>query len=98
LGLRARQRPSGPDAPGSLAEFGSNTTAKPQNLVLNYTRTLTPNLINEFRSGFLRAKMTSVSLKAFNNDLVSKFGIIGLDTDPRMFGMPNFAATGFRSP
>ncbi len=81
--------------PGQFAGIGSRRTAKPQNLSLGDTHVFTPNLLNEFKAGYLRAKSTDFNLNAGRNDVATKLGIQGLDRDPRGYGIPSTAIQDF---
>src|SRR5262249_8500845 len=59
----------------------------------NWTRTLTPRLINEFRTGFTRMVHVGAGAHAAH-DYAADLGITGTTTDPRLVGFPRITITG----
>jgi hypothetical protein len=61
----------------------------------SYTRILRPNLINEFRYGFIRQKVDKKELsKELASEVNARYGINGIPPSDRLFGLPNFSFTG----
>jgi hypothetical protein len=64
--------------PGFHAGFGSGTNQhKARSIALNYTRTFTPNLVNEARFGFIRHRIEFLPV-GFEQDQTKALGIGGL--------------------
>lgn len=63
--------------------------------VLSWTRILTPTLVNEFRYGFVRQKVDKRELTDIPfAELNAQYGIKGMPSGGRLFGLPRFAFAG----
>jgi hypothetical protein len=78
---------------------GGNTysinTNPAYSVAFSYTRIFTPNLVNEFRYGFVRQlvnlhELTSTPLST----LTAQYGITGVPGNSSLFGLPQFDFTG----
>jgi hypothetical protein len=81
--------------PGNLPGRADVRGVKPQNLALNYTRLFSPALLNEFKAGYLRSKISNFGINAGVRDIAGEAGIQGLGGDPRLWGIPGIALTDF---
>ena len=65
------------------------------NIAFSYTKILRPNLLNEFRYGFIRQKVDKRELTDVPfSELLKTYGITGVPVQDRLFGLPRFALTG----
>lgn len=76
-----------------LGLFGTVRSNYEQILGLNYTRVLSPTLINELRAGLYRTVANQPSLNQ-GTDFASRFGINGVTADPAVAGFPSISVTG----
>ncbi len=76
-------------SPGAMPGFGAVGSARPQNLALTWNRVISSGLLNEFKAGFIRSKVTDFSERAGTEDVATKLGISGLSPDPRAWGVPS---------
>jgi hypothetical protein len=61
----------------------------------SWTRLLKPTLVNEFRYGFIRQKVDKRELSEEPMaELLDRYGIRGIPTYDRLFGLPRFAFAG----
>ena len=66
-----------------------------RSVAFSYTRILRSNVINEFRYGFNRQKVDKRELSQEPlSELTAKYGIKGLPSAGRLFGLPRFAFGG----
>ncbi len=66
-----------------------------KSVAFSYTRVLRPNMVNEFRYGFVRQVVDKRELtdESFG-DLTAKYGIRGLPVYDGLFGLPQFTLSG----
>ncbi len=64
-------------------------------LTLGDTHLVTPNIVNEFSTGFVRMNRTRNSSDSFVRDWVKELGIQGIQTQPLTFGAPAITIAGF---
>jgi outer membrane receptor protein involved in Fe transport len=62
-----------------------------RSLVLSETHSITPNIVNDFRFGFI---YTHVIQQLFGERLYDQFGIKGALNEPSIKGLPNFTVNG----
>jgi hypothetical protein len=96
FGVRYQHRNNRGEVPfdaGPLGLFGTLLNTNQHILGLNYTRVITPTLINEFRGGLYRTA-THQPLMDGGTDYTSKLGIAGIATDPAVAGFPSINVTG----
>lgn len=74
-----------------LPGFGAARSGRKQQWALTYTRTFTPNLVNEARFGYMRDNFAERSVNAGQNTS-AEFGIPGVANG---FGLTNFTISGF---
>jgi carboxypeptidase family protein len=74
--------------------FAHDDITRAQSLSLGDTLLLSPRLILEFRAGFNRQRQSRIALTSGTSDISSEIGIPA-SRDPRDFGHPQIAITGF---
>lgn len=85
------QQPQGGEA---LPGFRSQVSLDARIIGLNWTRTVSPSLINQARFGYTRSIVGNRSGNP-NLDFAGQNGIEGSSRDPQTFGVPRFSVTGF---
>jgi hypothetical protein len=85
---------SGAGQTACLPGFGHNDVTRAQSLSLGDTQLLSPKLILEVRAGYNRERQSRIALTSGHNDISSEIGIPA-SQDPRDFGHPQIAITGF---
>lgn len=81
-------------APPPPAGFGITQDAFSRNLALGWIHIFSPNLVNEFRFGFNRARMPRQTTHT-DTDFYGMFNIPGANRDPADFGFPHVSVVGF---
>ncbi|HLI84199.1 MAG TPA: carboxypeptidase regulatory-like domain-containing protein [Bryobacteraceae bacterium] len=76
-----------------LPGFGRNLSTHTVNGVAGWTRTFTPNVVNEFRMGFLTVSGGQTSPNA-GSDFAAQAGILGVTTNPADMGYPQVSFGG----
>ncbi|MBM3736632.1 MAG: TonB-dependent receptor [Acidobacteria bacterium] len=64
-------------------------------LTLGNTYLITPRVVNEFSTGFVRMNRTRNSADSFRRNWVQELGIQGIPTQPLTFGAPAVTVSGF---
>ncbi len=82
-------------SPGNLPARTDVRGAKPKNVALSYTHLFGPNLLNEFKGGYVRAKAFNFGINAGVRDIAGEVGIEGLSGDPRLWGLPGVQLSDF---
>jgi hypothetical protein len=77
--------------------FSYNFRMRGQHAVLNYTRTLSPTTVYEFRTGYSRFRQNDVTESAFNRNTAAELGLRGACADPQCWHAPLFQITDFSS-
>ncbi|MGE3509536.1 MAG: carboxypeptidase regulatory-like domain-containing protein [Vicinamibacterales bacterium] len=90
-----------PYGTGALQEslvpgFGRDLTTHTRNLVVSHTHVFGRSLLNEIRFGWMRVTGGQVGLNEAN-DFASRVGLLGVTTDPRDMGYPQFSTGGLYS-
>src|SRR6201988_5227262 len=79
-----------------LPGFGRQLTTKSNNVAFSHTHYFTPDVLNEFRFGYLRASGGQVSANS-GNDFASTVGLNGVTQNPADEGYPKVALGGLFS-
>jgi hypothetical protein len=82
--------PAFPQVPG----FGNDVARRAQNLSVNTTQTLSPNLLNEVRFGFTRVS-SGVFQEGQGRSLNREVGLPELSANPRDWGLSYITVVGF---
>jgi hypothetical protein len=85
---------SGAGQTACVPGFPHNDITRAQSFSLGDTHLLSPRLILEVRAGFNRQRQSRIAMTSGNGDISSKIGIPA-SRDPRDFGHPQIAITGF---
>lgn len=93
-----RARAFQPFGSGKLSEsllpgFGRELTTKAFNLAISYTRTFTPNVLNEFRFGYLNVSGGQISENR-GVEFASQVGLLGTTPIPEDQGYPQVSFGG----
>lgn len=83
------------EAPPVWPAFSYNHKFRGQHAVLNWTSTLTPSKVLEFRTGYSRFKQDEVTESAFNRDVSSELGLKGACPDPACWHAPYWSITEY---
>ena len=82
--------------PQNLPGFGANHDNLGQNGTVNWTRVISPTMVNTASITFSRLAMHRTSENSFTNDIVSELGIAGVGFGGEgAFGAPWFAVQGY---
>jgi hypothetical protein len=83
--------------PKALRPFGGESFPFSNRLVTaTYMHTFSPSIINEFRFGYNRSRTFRLSETSFGRDFAREvFGLKNTTDQAIVFGVPNFAVTGF---
>jgi len=73
---------------------GGNTTVRSFDVPVSYTRSI-GKLTNIVKADFNRSRTRTQNLYAFNSDITSTLGIMGVSTNPFDWGLPNLSFTNF---
>jgi hypothetical protein len=92
--ITTAQNSVSPFAGGSaLGTFGNSLNEMDILVGLNYTRSFTPIVVNEFRVGLSRMRVSQTSLHS-GHYWAGDFGIPGTTSDTALVGFPRFNVTG----
>jgi hypothetical protein len=75
--------------------FSYNFEMRGQHAVFNYTRTLNPTTVYEFRTGYSRFRQNDVTESAFQRNTAAELGLRGACPDPQCWHAPLFQITDF---
>lgn len=75
--------------------FSYNFQMRGQHAVFNYTTTLNPTTIYEFRAGYSRFRQNDLTESAFNKNTAAELGLRGACSDPQCWHAPTFQITDF---
>ena len=75
--------------------FGYSHELRGQHAVLNWSHTLTPATINEFRAGYSRFAQFELVESAFQRDVAAELGLKGTCRDPECWHAPYFSVQDF---
>jgi len=75
--------------------FSYNFKMRGQHAVFNYTTTLSPATVYEFRAGYSRFRQNDVTESAFNRNTAAELGLRGACPDPQCWHAPTFQITDF---
>ncbi len=64
---------------------------------MNYARVFSPNLLNEFKLGYLRMRLNDAGLYSGVVDVAKQAGIMGLDPSPQAWALPAILMSDFTS-
>ena len=79
-----------------LGGVGQTITDRVYQTVISNTRVLSPNLVNDFRAGWLGYHNTLLTALAYKRDLIGELHIpLYLDPPPLGWGVPNMTIAGF---
>jgi Carboxypeptidase regulatory-like domain len=76
-----------------LPGTGTYQSYQQQNVILGYTKIISPNVVNDARIGYNRF-FQDLTAELKDRDIVSAIGIEGALTDPLTWGAPNINITG----
>lgn len=75
--------------------FSYSFKMRGQHAVFNYTTTLSPSTIYEFRAGYSRFRQNDLTESAFNRNTAAELGLRGACADPQCWHAPTFQITDF---
>ncbi len=76
-------------------KFGYSHELRGQHAMLNWSHTLSPTTINEFRAGYSRFSQFELVESAFNRDVASELGLKGTCRVPACWHAPYFSVQDF---
>jgi hypothetical protein len=75
--------------------FGYSHELRGQHAVLNWSHTLNPTTVNEFRAGYSRFAQFELVESAFKRDVAAELGLKGTCRDPECWHAPYFSVQDF---
>ncbi len=75
--------------------FSYNFKMRGQHAVFNYTTTLSPTTLYEFRGGYSRFRQNDLTESAFTRNTAAELGLKGACADPQCWHAPTFQITDF---
>lgn len=76
-------------------KFGYSHKLRGQQAMLNWSHTLSPSTINEFRTGYSRFRQNELVESAFTRDVATELGLKGSCRDPQCWHAPYFSVQDF---
>ena len=76
-------------------KFGYSHELRGQHAILNWSHTISPVTINEFRIGYSRFVQNELVESAFKRDVATEFGLKGACPDPACWHAPYFSVQDF---
>jgi len=80
--------------PGGGGSFPGNNETGAHNVGAMYSRVFSPNLIGEFRAGYLSVNIASYGIN-YGNNVAQQLGIPGVNLDPLTTGLTPITLTGY---